>query len=102
MTTLREVIEARGVGGDCIEVPFEALKDGRLVKVLAVLNRTAIYEDDRPFERHVDLQEHFEVGELRWLERRYVNSVEAASARGRKAARANRARRRANGWRNAV
>ena len=87
MTTLREAIDAKGEPGECAVVPFEAIHRGERVLVTAVLKRTAIFQDHRPNERHLDLHEAFEVGELSWRDCSHPNSVAASSARGRRASR---------------
>lgn len=57
MTTLREAIDAKGEPGECIVVPFHAMRRGERVLVTAVLKRTAIFQDQRPNERHLDLHD---------------------------------------------
>lgn len=100
--TLREALEAKGLGGDCVVLPFEAVKDGEKVRVTAVLNHTAVYEDHRP-ERHIALQEHFEVGALQWREAGAITRERAAQGmRGRQNAQATlqMRKRKPKRWRN--
>ena len=91
--TLRDAIDARGEPGECVVVPFHAIHHGERVTVTAVLKRTAIYEDHRPSQRHLDLHDAFEVGELAWTDCSHSNSVAASSARGRRASRLSTRRR---------
>lgn len=102
-TTLREAIDAKAQPGECIVCPFDAIwmRTGKLVRVTAVLNLTAVFEDpDRDFERHLDVPDHFEVGELEWREQSEARKkAQASSIRGRRLANANTARRGPKGWR---
>lgn len=91
--TLGEAIAAKGEPAECIVVPFHASRRSERVLVTAVLKRTAIFEDARPNERHLDLHEAFDVGELEWSDCSRPNSVAAASARGRRASRLSTRRR---------
>lgn len=91
--TLREAIDAQGEPGECIVVPFHAIRRGEQVLVTAVLKRTAIYEDHRQNERHLDLYEAYEVGALAWSDCSHANGVAASSARGRRASRLSTRRR---------
>lgn len=103
-TTLREAVDAKGLPGECVVTPFDALRNGRLVKVTAVLKRTAVFEDDRPFERHIDLLEAFEVGELEWREEAPATIARRGSShRGRAHALATVAagKRQRKGWKQA-
>ncbi len=85
--TPREAIDTRGEPGQRIVTPFPAIHYGERVLVTAVPKRTAVYEDHRPSQRHLDLHEKFEVGELAWTDCSHPNSVAASSARGRRASR---------------
>lgn len=85
--TLREAIDAKREPGECVVVPFYAIRRGEQVVVTAVLKRTAIFQDHRSNERHLDLHETFEVGDLEWRDCSHLNGALASSARGRRASR---------------